>query len=152
LAVPARAARKPSTRRARPTLKKAEPDTAAPLIRLRHKASGREVKVPTGFAWDLFLFAGIFGLPLFRRHLPYWGAFVLALWLLVILADALPLSAAITAQVQLVLAGAFFLLQLWLGVFGNRLMARTLLAHGWALDGANDSATKRIIAKWKLAS
>jgi hypothetical protein len=125
---------------------------AGPLaLRFRHKPTGKEQNVSTGFAWDLFLFAGIFGLPLFRRHLPYWGAAVLALWLLVVVAGAMRLSVATETEAQLVLSAAFLALQIWLGFFGNRLTAQTLLQHGWTLDGPNDAGTRRIVERWRLA-
>ena len=54
----------------------------APAIRLRRKTGGKVKRIATGFAWDLFLFAGVFGLPLFWRRLHAWGAAVLALWCL----------------------------------------------------------------------
>jgi hypothetical protein len=129
-------------------------DEAKPLpsaIRLRHKPSGKERSVATGFAWDLFLFAGIFGLPLFWRRLPYWGAGILVLWLLVLIAGALRLGAAAAETTQLALFAAFLIVQIGLGFYGNRLTAKTLLHHGWTLEQANDAGTRRLIEKWKLA-
>jgi len=128
-----------------------EAEALPPVIRLRHKPTGKERSVLTGFAWDLFLFAGIFGLPLFWRRLPYWGAGVLVLWLLVVVAGTLRLGAAATETAQLVLFAAFLILQIGLGFYGNRLTAKTLLHHGWTLDQPSDAGTKRVIEKWKLA-
>jgi len=138
---------RPSARR-----KGAARDVAAlpPSIRLKHKPSGKERRVATGFAWDLFLFAGLLGLPLFWRRLPAWGACVLGLWLLVLATGAMRLAAA-TDAAQLVLFATFLALQLWLGFYGNRLTARTLLVHGWTIEQPNDSGTKRVIEKWRLA-
>lgn len=126
-------------------------DKLPPVIRFKHKPSGKERRVATGFAWDLFLFAGLLGLPLFWRKLPSWGSGVLVLWLLVLVVGSVRVDAAATEAAQLVLCAAFLLLQIWLGFYGNRLTARTLLHHGWTLDQPNDSATKRIIEKWRLA-
>ena len=105
--------------------------SASGTDRVKHSAGKR---VATGFAWDLFLFAGVFGVPLFLRGLPNWGATVLALWrrsLIGVRPRARPRS-----QSELALFAGFLGLQLWLGFIGNRLTARTLLAHGWTIDAA----------------
>ena len=127
------------------------PDALPRSIGFKHKPSGKTRRVATGFAWDLFLFAGIFGLPLFWRRLSSWGAAVLVLWLLVLVVSVARVGTEATQVAQLVLYGAFLLLQIWLGFFGNRLTAQTLLHHGWTIDQANDRGTKLVIEKWKLA-
>jgi hypothetical protein len=128
----------------------ASDDGPPPSIAFVHKASGKERRVATGFAWDLFLFAGVFGLPLFWRRLSSWGAGVLVLWLFVLLVSLARVSAPVTQTAQLVLFGAFLALQVWLGFFGNRLTARTLLHHGWTIDRPNDRGNKLMIEKWRL--
>jgi hypothetical protein len=125
-------------------------DTLPPAIRLKHKPTGKERRVATGFAWDLFLFAGILGLPLFWRRLPYWGAGVLVLWLLVLVIGTVRFGAGVTETAQLALFAAFLVLQIGLGFYGNRLTARTLLHHGWVIDQPNDGGTKRLVEKWRL--
>jgi hypothetical protein len=121
-------------------------------IRLKRKLGGREKRVGTGFAWDLFLFAGFFGVPLFWRRLPQWGAAVLVLWLLVFVAGSVRASQGSTGVAELLLFVLFLVLQVGLGFYGNRLMAKTLLAHGWVIDQPNDPGTKRVIERWGLAS
>jgi len=119
-------------------------------IAFRHKPSGKERRVATGFAWDLFLFAGILGVPLFLRRLPGWGAAVLVLWLFVLIVSIVRVGAETAEIAQLALFAAFFVLQIGLGFYGNRLTARTLLHHGWTIDQPNDRGAKRVIEKWKL--
>jgi hypothetical protein len=126
-------------------------DTSRASIGFKHKPSGRERRVATGFAWDLFLFAGVFGVPLFLRRLPSWGAAVLVLWLFVLIVSIVRISAGATEIAQLVLFAAFLVLQIGLGFYGNRLTARTLLHHGWTLDQPNDRGAKLVVEKWKLA-
>jgi hypothetical protein len=121
-----------------------------PVIRFKHKASGKERRVSTGFAWDLFLFAGILGVPLFWRHLSSWGAAVLLLWLLVVITGSVRVNAQATETAQLILCAIFLVLQIGLGFYGNRLTAQTLLHHGWTIDQPNESGTKRMIEKWRL--
>jgi hypothetical protein len=125
-------------------------DRLPPAIRFKHKPSGKERRVSTGFAWDLFLFAGVLGVPLFWRRLSSWGAAVLVLWLLVVVVGSVRVNAQATETAQLVLFALFLVLQIGLGFYGNRLTARTLLAHGWTIDQPNESGTKRVIEKWKL--
>ncbi|HXR86219.1 MAG TPA: hypothetical protein VN728_04595 [Stellaceae bacterium] len=119
-------------------------------IGFRHKPSGKERRVATGFAWDLFLFAGVFGLPLFLRRLPGWGAAVLVLWLFVLIVSIVRVGAEATQAAQLALFAAFLVLQIGLGFYGNRLTARTLLHHGWTIDQPNDRGTKLVIERWRL--
>ena len=47
-------------------------------VLFKHPSGARTKRVKLGFAWDLFLFAGLFGVPLFLRGLPDWGAAMLA--------------------------------------------------------------------------
>jgi hypothetical protein len=115
-----------------------------------HKPTGKERRVGTGFAWDLFLFAGVFGLPLFWRRLSSWGAAVLVLWLFVLLVSIVRVSAPVTQTAQLILFAAFLVLQIGLGFYGNRLTALTLLHHGWTIDRPNDRGNKLVIEKWRL--
>jgi hypothetical protein len=149
LVVPTNTARTSSAKKSRARVAE-KADALPPGLRLKHKPSGKERRVGTGFAWDLFLFAGILGLPLFWRRLPNWGAAVLVLWLLVLGTGAMR-SSGVTDIAQIVLFGVFLVLQLYLGFYGNRINVQTLLAHGWVID-QNDGATKRLIERWRLAS
>lgn len=144
------AAASPAKRRAAPVAK-ADAARLPPLIRLRQKQSGKEKRVATGFAWDLFLFAGLFGVPLFWRRLHPWGAVILALWCVVLVIGRVPLSAATAQLAGEALFVVFLAVQLFLGIWGNRLTARTYLAHGWTIDDPADSGTKRVLERWKLA-
>jgi hypothetical protein len=135
-------------RRAKAPKASAAPAPASIVLRDPRSGEGRRIKI--GFAWDLFLFASVFGVPLFLRRLHGWGAAVLALWVLDL---ALGWHAGGTpgTLAQLLLFGAFLALQLWLGAKGNALTARTLLAQGWTLDRPEDAAARRIVERWKSA-
>ena len=126
-------------------------DKLPPAIHLKQKQSGKEKRISTGFAWDLFLCAGLFGVPLFWRRLHSWGAVILALWCVDLIIGRLPISAATAHSSEAALFVAFLLLQLFLGFMGNRLTARAFLAHGWTLDQPSDLGTKRVIERWRLA-
>ena len=130
---------------------KPDADAVPPVLTLKHKQSGKEKRISTGFAWDLFICAGLlFGIPLFWRRLHPWGAAVLALWCVNLLIGRLPIAAATQRSSEVALFTVFFMLQLWLGFRGNRLTAKTYLAHGWVIDQPNDARIKRVIERWKL--
>jgi len=127
-------------------------ESLPPAIRLKQKQSGKEKRIATGFAWDLFLCAGLFGLPLFWRRLHSWGAVILALWCVDLVIGRLPIGEAAAHSAEAGLFAVFLALQLFLGFRGNRLTARVFLAHGWTIDQTSDLGTKRVIERWKLAS
>lgn len=130
---------------------KAKPEPLPSILRFKQKQSGKEKQLRTGFAWDLFLFAGLFGLPLFLRRLPQWGALILALWLIDLVIGRVPLGHRTGALAEAMLFGAFLAAQLWLGWRGNRLTAKALLARGWRIELAEDRATQRLVERWRLA-
>jgi hypothetical protein len=118
-------------------------------IALHHPSKERVRRISTGFAWDVFLLSGItFGLPLFLRRLPQWGAAVLALWVGNLLIGRFAHEALWVAEAPLF--GAFFGLQLWLGFRGNALTARAYLAHGWTVEDARDAGVKRVLQAWHI--
>ncbi len=129
---------------------KGEGEKPLAAIRLKQKQSGKEKRIATGFAWDLFLFAGVFGLPLFLRRLPQWGATILALWCFDLLIGRVPAGAAATHVAETALFIVFLAVQLWLGFVGNRLTVKAFLAHGWIIDPSNDPGIKRLIERWNL--
>ncbi len=97
----------------------------------------------------MFLFAGGFGIPLFLRGLPAWGAAVLALWIAdLFLGWAGP--GALFVPGQVVLFAAFLGLQVWLGINGNALTARACRARGWVADNARDAGVKRTLRLWRI--
>lgn len=110
----------------------------------------RTRRVKLGFAWDLFLFTVVFGVPLFLRGLPNWGAAVLALWL----ADLMIVRAAEGPwhmPAELLLFAAFLGLEIFLGFKGNALTARACRARGWTPDNPRDPGVRRALETWGLA-
>ena len=41
-------------------------------------------------------------------------------------------------------------LQVWVGIYGNKITARHLLAHGWKFAKPEDEATRWAKTKWKI--
>ncbi len=121
------------------------------VVTLEHPETGEIRQVPTGFAWMLFLFAGVLGVPLFLRRLPFWGAAILALWLVNLLFVKLADGPAVVMEESAVFA-IFFLLQLWLGFHGNKITVRTYLRRGWTFTDPDDALTQQLKARWRLAA
>lgn len=130
---------------------KAEPPIPA-FITLNGSGGGAQKRIKTGFAWDLFLLAPLFGAPLFLRRLPHWGAAILALWVVDLGIGWLAGGGRGAAATQIILFAAFLLVQLWLGFKGNELTAKALLAHGWTVDHPEFVATRRVLERWRLTS
>lgn len=124
-------------------------DLAAVRIGLKPPGGGRLKWVRIGFAWDLFVLAPLFGLPLFWRKLPQWGAAMLGL-LLADIVLGLFLSGRALTIAGIALAGVYFLLDLFLGFRGNRMTARAYVRHGWSVDHPEYAATRKIVQRWKL--
>ena len=112
----------------------------APRITLQNPRTGEMRRVKVGWSWTLFLLSDFFGLPLFLRGLNSWGAAVLTLWAVSVLApDVEPVT---------VLAGIG--LHIWLGLKGNEMIARKCLARGWILAERDDDAARFARMKWGL--
>jgi len=129
--------------------KKRIAEPAAARIGLKPPGRGRLKWIRVGFAWDLFVLSPLLGLPLFWRRLHAWGAAMLGLWLLWIALGSV-LDGRPKWIAGMAIAAAFFLLDLFLGFYGNRLTARAYLRHGWTVDHPDYAATRKVVARWKL--
>ena len=125
----------------------AEP--AAARIGLKPPGGGKLKWIRVGFAWDLFVLSPLLGIPLFLRRLPQWGAAMLALLLIWFVLGSL-LGGQPRWIAGVAVAVASFLIQLFLGLYGNRLTARSYLRHGWTVDHPDYAATRKVVARWKL--
>jgi hypothetical protein len=138
----------PARKPARKGRQKADPP-AVSSIDLKDPRTGKVKRIPVGFAWDLFLFSGLFGLPLFLRRLPQWGAAILALWILDLFLGWLAFGD-VAAAAQVALFTIFLVVQLWLGLKGNELTARAYVAHGWMVVHPEFVAIRRLVERWSL--
>jgi hypothetical protein len=125
----------------------AEP--AAARIGLKPPGGGKLKWIRVGFAWDLFVLSPLLGIPLFLRKLPQWGAAMLALLLIWFVLGSV-LDGPPKRIAGIAVAAVSFLIQLFLGLYGNRLTARSYLRHGWTVDHPDYAATRKVIARWKL--
>jgi hypothetical protein len=124
-------------------------DPPAARIGLKPPGGGKLKWIRVGFAWDLFVLSPLFGIPLFLRKLPQWGAMMLALLLVwFVLGSVLDGSPRWIAGMAI--TAAFILVDLFLGFSGNRLTAQSYLRHGWTVDHPDYAATRKVMVRWKL--
>jgi hypothetical protein len=129
--------------------RRSELDAEVASVLFRHPSGERAKRIKLGFAWDLFLFAGFFGVPLFVRGLTAWGAAILALWV-VDLALGWLAHRTVFVAAQMVLFLAFFALQCWLGWRGNRMTARAYYAKGWRPTERRAPGIRDALARWRI--
>ena len=126
-------------------------------VTLVNQRTGELKNIKVGFSWVLFLFSGLFGLPLFLRRLYVWGAVFLALWLLYIfgprllVAQSTELGIASAIDLWLVLNFIGLGLALWIGIKGNEMTAKNLLENGWSFAEPTSQMTRFAMAKWGLS-
>jgi hypothetical protein len=125
----------------------AEPPAAK--LGLKPPGGGKLKWIKVGFAWDLFVLSPLFGLPLFLRKLPQWGAVMLALLLVWFVIEQF-LSGDTADTAGIVLFVVYLLLMFYLGFRGNALTARAYLRHGWSVDHPDYAATRKLMTRWKL--
>ncbi|HUE18485.1 MAG TPA: hypothetical protein VMQ63_01835 [Stellaceae bacterium] len=125
----------------------AEPPAAK--LGLKPPGGGKLKWIKVGFAWDLFVLSPLFGLPLFLRKLPQWGAVMLALLLADIVVGLL-LSGDAASLAGMAITAIYIVLDLYLGFRGNALTARAYLRHGWSVDHPDYAATRKLMTRWKL--
>lgn len=102
------------------------------LVGFKNPKTGEVKHVKCGFSWTLFLFSGVFGLPLFLRRLNVWGFVFLALWIVNFIFGR-------ELDNMIVLFIIFLCLQLWLGFKGNEMTAKNYLENDWIIAEPNNS-------------
>ncbi len=125
------AAPRRARRRREPAAKTPPRGRKRPFVTLENPETGEIRQVRIGFAWTLFLFSSVLGVPLFLRRLYLWGAAILALWAVNLL--VVKFAGGPAAMEEGVLCAVFFGLQLWLGFKGNAITVKTYLRRGWTV-------------------
>lgn len=118
-------------------------------VSLKNPATGELKEVKIGWSWTLFLFASVFGLPLFLRKLNIWGSIYLALYAVMMLITYLgdPDTAILGSVIFNVL---FLCLNIFLAIKGNEMTAKNYLEHGWVFTEPDSDVTKMAKGKWGL--
>lgn len=118
-------------------------------VRLKNQVTGELKEIKVGWSWTLFLFSGIFGLPLFLRKLNTWGFLFLALWVVNLIGPYI--AGAEAAGISLVMFFIFAGLGIWLGIKGNEMTAKNYLELGWRFADPLSEDAKFARGKWGIA-
>lgn len=114
----------------------------ATQVSFQNPATGEIKTVKVGFSWTLFFFGFIFGLPCFIRGLTTWGVIMAAVSVLY--------YATIATPIVFFLMVPMLALDIYLGVKGNELTAKSYLAKGWQFAEPDAITTKQGRQKWGL--
>lgn len=119
-------------------------------IALTHPGNGDTKFVETGWNWNIFWFAGMFGLPLFFRGLAMWGTVMVAIWSMQMATLMLSAASERAAAIHFLLGLASLGLCLYLGLRGNALTARRLFACGYDFRKPDSPEARFAIDSWDL--
>lgn len=118
-------------------------------VSFRNSISGELRQVGVGRSWTLFLSACFLGVALFRRGLAAWG-FLFLMLSMTDLAVSLFIDRGTDALSNLITCVALAL-AIWIGMKGNEMTAKNLLAHGWLMTEPRSEAARYAVQKWDLA-
>ena len=119
-------------------------------LAFKNPRTGELRKVKVGWSWTLFLFSGVFGIPLFLRKLNIWGFVFLALWIVNFMTNYMDFPRDERAFSAFVLCVIFLCLQIWMGIKGNEMTAKNYLDLGWELLDPSSELVRYAKAKWKI--
>jgi hypothetical protein len=112
-------------------------------VALRHPVSGRTKILREGWSWGCFLGVGLLGLPLFSRGLALWGAVMVTVNTMALVALVLGFESAKGASALANGIGFATLgLNLFLGFKANDMAIRRYLSLGWEF-------ADRVPARWR---
>ena len=118
-------------------------------ITMKNPKTGEIKQIKVGVSWILFLFSGLFGLPLFLRKLHVWGGIFLALWVVNLVAPAaFPNDQGI--GIVIILFFVFLGLQIFVGIKGNEMTAKNYLENGWLFLEPDAEPTIMAKRKWGI--
>ena len=118
-------------------------------VAMKNPSTGELQEVKVGWSWTLFLFAGLFGLPLFLRKLHIWGGIYLVLWALLMLVTYLG-TGDIAIIGSSILNIIFLCLNVFLAIKGNEMTAKNYLEHGWIFTDPDSDAVRMAKGKWGI--
>lgn len=109
---------------------------------LWHQKTNHIEKVRFGINWELLLFSPVFGLGPFARNLDAFG------WTFVVLDAFLFLSLAFEPKISLLVMFCFVPLQIFIGIFGNKLIFIEHRRRGYEL--LNRRVEEKIVQRWGI--
>ena len=117
---------------------------------MKNPLTGEIKEVKVGFSWTLFLWSGLFGLPLFLRRLYVWGAIFLSLW--IVNAAAIALGPKSNGELVSNVMGFIYLgLVIFVGIRGNEMTAKNYLETGWVFLEPDSELTKMAKMRWGIS-
>ena len=118
-------------------------------VALRNPATGQTKFQKIGWSWNCFFFSDLLGIPLFLRGLHGWGAFMVVLWIVNVLASDLPVEQEYLVPAVLLLLNSGF--ATFFGANANRLAGLRYLATGWEFARPNAAETTTARRHWGLS-
>ena len=120
------------------------------IVSMKNPKTGEIKSIKVGFSWVLFLWSGVFGLPLFLRKLNVWGLVFLVLWIINLVVPSM-----VDEQSALGLSIIFFViflgLQIFMGIKGNEMTAKNYLENGWEFTNSDAEEVKYAKMKWGIS-
>ncbi len=121
------------------------------MVRMKNSSTGEMKELSTGFNWILFLFSGVFGIPLFLRKLNVWGGIFAFLSIIGIFGYILIIGKVLAGLALFYIANIIiFILSIMIGKNGNKLTAKNYLENGWVFVDENGNGVKYAKSKWGI--
>jgi hypothetical protein len=117
-------------------------------VGFKNPESGEIRQVKVGVSWVLLFFSTFIGLPLFYRGLVTWGVIYAGVWALVIF----PRIFFNSSEFYLLTSLVALPMHIFMGVMGNEITAKSLLARGWRVVGADGEFTRMGLARWGITN
>jgi hypothetical protein len=121
-------------------------------VGFKNPESGEIRQVKVGFSWMLFFFSGFIGVPLFYRGLITWGVIYAGFWVLAMIFNLASGSSDTAAALYLLISLVGLALSVFMGVKGNEITARSLLARGWRVLDTDSDFTRMGLARWGITN
>ncbi len=119
-------------------------------VSMKNPKTGELKEVKVGWSWILFLFSGVFGLPLFLRKLNVWGFVFLAMWAVYYLTpETLQQKTGVGLDIMWFLVEIS--LSIWLGIKGNEMTAKNYLDLGWIFAHPDSDSVRFACGKWGIS-
>jgi TctA family transporter len=106
--------------------------------------------IKVGFSWVLFLFSGIFGIPLFLRKLNVWGGIFAGLWIVNLVITSLATDTDVVMTVGILFQIIVLSLSIFIGIKGNEMTVKNYLEQDWEFKTPDSDEVKIAKGKWGL--
>jgi hypothetical protein len=118
-------------------------------VTMKNPKTGEIKEIKVGWSWTLFLFSGLFGLPLFLKKLNLWGSIFFVMWIINLIVPSI-VSGDEGEIVKGCILFIFIGLQVFVGVKGNEMIAKNYLEKDWTFVDPDSELTKMAKMKWGI--